>query len=280
MTAAKWTADGLNMLLIALIICVFVLGVVFIKRVIEEGLIRKRGIWIASIIGFLLVVYLIFHIVADLNLLADLEALSRLKNILPADWTQIFLVLGLVTATGFYTLMAFRQAKASAKIAREMREQRLSEAQPYLLMRLEGLVRLEGDFDELVDAEEYEIPSNFKINVKNEGKDPAINIRVAFWRSDNLSPFQPKGYLAPQEEWQTTISPLRIDVDDIEMWLPKLREIVKYDYPGTIAIEYRDIHECTWVTYLQLQKYFLEENYIHIGEGKQSRVEIGRTEND
>jgi hypothetical protein len=59
------------------------------------------------------------------------------------------------------------------------------------------------------------------------------------------------------------------------MWLPGLSKIIEYDYPGTIAIEYRDIHKRAWVTYLQLQKYFLEENSFHIGEGDQSIVETG-----
>lgn len=222
-----------------------------------RGFIPRRRIRVAQVLGFLfgclVVTYLFYH----------------LYEIEPNYWMEISLLVGLVGATVVYALLTFTQA-------REMREQRLSEARPYLLMRLEDLVKLEGDFDKLINAEEYEIPSNFKIRIRNEGTGPAINIIAAFWRSDNAFPFQPKGYLAPQEEWSTTISTLRIDVDEIEMWLPELREIVKYDYPGTIAIEYRDIHERTWVTYLQLQKYFLEENYIHIGEGKQSIVEIGR----
>ena len=118
------------------------------------------------------------------------------------------------------------------------------------------------------------------MKIRNEGTGPAINIIAAFWRSDNVFPFQPKGYLATREEWQTTISTVRMDVDEIEMWLPELKVIVKHDYPGTIAVEYRDIHGRNWVTYLQLQKYFLEENYIHIGEGEQNMVEIGRIKND
>lgn len=186
----------------------------------------------------------------------------------------------LVGATIVYARAAKQQADASMRMAEEMKEQRLSEARPYLLMRLEDLVKLEGDFNELINAEEYEMPSDFKIKIRNEGTGPAKNIIAAFWRSDDVFPFQCKGYLARQEEWQTTISTLRIDVGEIEVWLPELRKIVKYVYPGTIAIEYRDIHERRWVTYLQLQKYFLEENYIHIGEGKQSIVEIGRTSHD
>jgi len=215
------------------------------------------------------IVLLIIAFVAA-SIIGILYATNRIDT---AQTLEIAALTTLVLITAWY-------AKQTTIMAKEMREQRLSEARPYLLMRLEYLIKLEGDYDKLIDAEEYEIPSNFKVKIRNEGTGPAKNIQAAFWRSDDVFPFQLKGYLAPQEEWQTAISTLRIDVDEIEMWLPELREIVKHDYPGTIAIEYRDIHERTWVTYLQLQKYLLEENYIHIGEGKQSIVEIRRAKND
>lgn len=262
MTAMDWF-DALQWIHVALILIILLVFACYVYVLVKVtslefvgGLVGKWRIRVFGIVsGSFVVLYLLYN----------------LYKIQPSGWVEISLLAGLVAATGTLALVTLQQAHA-------MKEQTESLARPYLLMRLEHLLKLEGDFDKLINAAKYEIPSNFTIKIRNEGTGPAINIIAAFWRSDNVFPFQPKGYLAPQEEWQTTISTLRIDVDEIGMWLPELREIVKYDYPGTIAIEYRDIHERTWVTYLQLQKYFLEENYIHIGEGKQSIVEIGRAE--
>ncbi len=142
MTAAEWTADGLNILLIVLIIAVFIAGIIAIKKFIAEGFIAKWNIWSASVFGSLFMAYLVLHVLADLNLLTEWNVLSDLREILPEDWAQIFLVLGLVVATGFYALMAFRQAKAtkeqadaSVKMAKEMREQRVMASRPVIILK-------------------------------------------------------------------------------------------------------------------------------------------------
>ena len=164
------------------------------------------------------------------------------------------------------------QADASVKMAKATSEQLLSEARPYLLIRLEDEVI--DLFTIVSDANRHEMPNEFKVTIRNVGKGPAINIIAAFWRSDDVSPTQPKGYLAPQEEWHTTISTLSVDITE-ERWLPELSQMVKYDFPGTVAVEYHDIHHRTWVTYLCLAR-FDEEAYVV--EGEQNIIEVSQND--
>lgn len=248
MTTAEWTADGLNILLIVLIVCVSVAGVIAVKGFVGERMLRKRSIWFASIIGFLLVVYLIFHIVADLNLLAESEVLSLLKNISPADWTQIFLVLGLVTATGFYTLMAFRQAKASAKMAKETREQRYTESLPLLLPTIPDILP-----SEKLPYEAIASGVGVKVIWCNVGKGVAINSRFSFW----TAPTSPgKAHFFPPRESVTLEvgGKKTVDYDEI-LNDGELRDIPEKCCPHLLA-EYQDIYERKITT---IQEFRIEE---------------------
>jgi hypothetical protein len=159
MTTAEWTADAINMLLVVLIVCVSVAGIIAIKGFVGERMLRKRSIWFASVFGFLFMAYLVLHVLAGLNLLADWDALSGLREILPADWAQIFLVLGLVTVTGFYALMAFRQAG-------EMREQRLAMYKPRIIMESRGGKRGKYFMEQI------------EVGIFNDGGGAAINMEL------------------------------------------------------------------------------------------------------
>jgi len=196
-----------------------------------------------------------------------------------SDVIQIVVMGLLVVVTGVYAwrthIMSKAtkvQADASVKMAEATSEQLLSEARPYLLIRLEDEVI--DLFTIVSDAKRHEMPNEFKVTIRNVGKGPAINIIAAFWRSDDVSPTQPKSYLAPQEEWHTTISTLSVNIAE-EMWLPELSQMVKYDFPGTVAVEYHDIHHRTWVTYLCLER-FDEEAYVV--EGEQNIVEVSKND--
>jgi len=92
-----------EIVLIVLIVYAFVLCAIALKGFIKEGFLRPRSFKFALPFGLLFVAYLLHSLV--------------LHRIGPSDWAQIFLVLGLVLVTGFYALVAFRQADASVKMA-------------------------------------------------------------------------------------------------------------------------------------------------------------------
>jgi len=238
-----------TILLIAMTLLAFTLCIFALRRAIKAAFVSKRsGVFLVAL-GAILIAYLFYN----------------LRWIEPADWAQLLLVVGLVTATSIYALSAVGQADASVKMAEEMKEQRLSEAQPYILLRLaRGLVQR----DETEPGKQP--PTEFQVIIRNVGKGPAINLQAALRHPHK--PFlvgDSKGYLAPGEEWQTTRSNLDMGIEEEEGWLQKLVEIVKKDVPGIIAVKYQDIHKRAWVSYI----YYLELD-TRIMEGEQNITEL------
>lgn len=168
----------------------------------------------------------------------------------------------LVIVTGIYAWRTFAIGKATERQTEEVREQRLSEAQPYLLIRLK---------DEFIQWEEIENKpprKEFGAEIRNEGKGPAINLSAYLWHPNKLHPYGSKGYLAPSEQWDTTISRLNIGLGMMKtnQGLSKLVDLDKYNGPGIIAVEYNDVHKRTWVSYLFLERHIDVEHFVIEGD--------------
>ena len=122
-----------NLIWITLAITILVL-IYFVYAIIQT--IRKKRSFVSQLKIILLILGLMFLIFLT----------YRANEIEGKDWGQIILMLGLVIVTALYASSAEKQADASVKIAEEMRKQRLSEARPYILLRLTGeFVRLDKD---------------------------------------------------------------------------------------------------------------------------------------
>ena len=151
----------------------------------------------------------------------------------------------------------------TAEYVKEVREQRLSEAQPYLLLRLK---------DQAVQWDEVENrrpPNEFALQIRNEGKGPAINLSAYLWHPTEDYPYDSRGYLAPGEEWEATICRLGttgLGVMQTDHWLSKLGDMAKYHGPGIVAVEYKDIHERTWASYMHLEGHFALDEYVMGGD--------------
>ena len=199
---------------------------------------------ILVILGLIFTAYLVLH----------------WHEIKPADLPQILLMIGLVTITAIY-------ARSTEKIAKATKEQLLSEARPYLLLRLNG----EGMPPP---------PKEFTVTIRNAGKGPAINLWAALWGPKKSHFGDSKGYLAPGEEWQTTIS--RLSTGGVELgiikegWLPELRKLIKQEHLGVVAVKYNDIHHRVWVSYLCLERHVDVETFVI--EGEQNIVELKKND--
>ena len=198
---------------ILLIMSVVILSINIIKKRVKKERSTDRDTALPLVVfgaGFLFLIVLAYRYSDEIKL---------------AEFLQILLMFGLVTVTIVYAWSASRQASASVKMAEEMEEQRLSEAQPYLLLRL----NLEKD--ELLQWEDYKSerrPTEFPVTIHNAGKGPAINLWAALWHRGKTHFFgDSKGYLAPNEEWQATISRLNTDIEEKEGWLPQLSKMIK-----------------------------------------------------
>jgi len=255
----EWFA-ALQWIHIVLIVGILLLLAGFIYFVIKVtrlefvgGLVGKRAIRVFGILfGSIAVVYLLYNI----------------HNIQPNQWVEISLLAGLVGATGFLALVTLQQAHTTAK---EMREQRLDEARPYLLLRLKGEA-VQWDKNEKGKPPDREFP----VTIRNVGKGPAINLWTALWGYKTTYAGDSKGYLAPNEEWETTISRVSTSIVALgikdEGWLPELQKSIKQKYPGVIAVKYSDIHHRAWASYLCLERHVDVEYFVL--EEEQNIVEL------
>ncbi len=244
---------GIEILAFILIIAFILLYVLFFYATIRVGIGKRDTLgWIATCVAAIIGVLLISYLIGNIN------------NIVPADWAQILILLGLVGVTGMY-------AWSTQKMAQEIREQRLSEARPYLLLRLDGEA-VQWDRDEQGKPPSRE----FEITIRNVGKGPATNLWAALWGPQKTYFGDNKGYLAPSEEWQTTISRASTSMVELgiekEGWLPELEKVITQKYPGIVAVKYNDIHRRIWVSYLCFERHVDVESYVL--EEEQNIVEL------
>jgi len=112
MTALAWA-------LLAVIILALTFYGFSLRKATKESFPNKWIAYTVLSLGILFIIYLVPHS-------------SEIK---PADWAEILLMLGLVAVTGLYAMSAFRQAKASEKMAEEMKEQRYNSVRPLIDIR-------------------------------------------------------------------------------------------------------------------------------------------------
>jgi hypothetical protein len=202
--------------------------------------------------------------------------LLALEAITVKEAIELTVLTALVFATLLYAKRTAEIASATKEQADEIREQRLSEARPYLLLRLKldvGEIFLQWDSYKSSPPRE-EIP----ITITNAGKGPAINLYTALWHEEKTYFIGGiKGYLAPGEKWDVSVSRTNAGIEESEGWLPELTEVIGKYEAGIIAVEYEDIHHRAWVSYLELERHVDIQEYVE--EGKQNIVEI-RKNND
>lgn len=234
--------------LIVAIVVAITLYSVTLREVIKKGYSGKRIARLLLPLGLIFIIYLSFN----------------LFKIEPADWAQIILTSGLVGITIFYAFSAARQATASVKMAEAM-------TRPYLLLRLD----LADDEFLQWDTYEGKNPSNeFRVLIRNAGNGAAKNLHASLWSRKDVYPYTSRGSLAPNEEWKASISKLNVGVpregEEVEGWLPELREFIKYDDP-VVAVTYQDIYNRKWVSYLCLERHADIDAFVM--DGEQNTVE-------
>ncbi len=253
------TLEPIDIVLIAIIVYAFVLCVIALKGAIREGFLRTRALYFLSAFGLLFVAYLLYSL-----------ALHRIG---PSDWAQIFLVLSLVVATGFYALVAFRQANASVRMVRETREQRYSESLPLLVPSIPPIL--------ITDELPYEsLQSGVRVKVLwlNLGKGVAINSRVSFW----TAPTSPgKATFFPPRELGTVEVGGKKEVDYTEILNDGQLHHISDAYQPRVEAEYLDIYERKVTTVQEFrideqnEKAFLGELYFTVN-GRRLGEEITR----
>ncbi len=173
----------------------------------------------------------------------------------------------LAIVTGVYAFLTYgigkatkQQAKASVKMAEEMREQRYKDTLPLLAPTL-----LSYPSEIALDVVSYEaLQSGDRIRVmwRNVGKGVAINTRFSFW-SAPTSP-EEASFFPPRESGTLQVGGIKI-VDYREKQSDRQLCDISDKYCPRLVAEYRDIYERKITT---VQEFVLdkENNRSFIGE--------------
>ena len=199
----------------------------------------------------------IIIVIASIGSLIYIWIFSHLETSERVGITTAIATVALVITTAVY-------AWHTRQMAEEMREQRLSEARPYLLSRITN------------GAIIWPPPDNeFKVTIKNEGKGPAINIYASLWHPKTIHPYDSKGYLSSGEDWQAGISTSDVGVPyegeaEVRPWLPELKTIINDQKFGAVVVRYNDIFKRNYLSYLSLSQ--IEEDVPYITDGEQNII--------
>lgn len=176
----------------------------------------------------------------------------------------------LVTVTFFYVRSAAKQAKASVKMAEEIREQRLDMDRPYLLIEVPGLSEVE--WEESNGGEDVHVaayaayPKLMACCVYNAGRGPAKELVAGCLQPLVVYREARKEVLRPGESWDVCLEASQAltyiqrgysskEPLGIEGWLrskgvdtPSLGN----SYDCGLVVCCTDIHDRGWATYLKL----------------------------
>jgi len=201
---------------------------------------------------------------------------------------QAIAVVVLIIVTAVYAVAARRQAAASVRMAEEMREQRLGEDRPHVWI---DLTDDEPNMAKVQLAKGQTIhdccPTCLKLKLQNVGRGPAKDVMATAVHHREIFDVERRGYLLKGESWKFDLprailsfsirrrSPPRALND----WLAdrQIHAPMPIHSPLGVVVEYRDIHERAWTSYLELQyecETGDEENELiwWIEPGKQSSI--------
>lgn len=161
---------------------------------------------------------------------------------------------------------ARRQADASVETAREMREQRLAEERPYLL--LDAAVATEGSWGFPQGSNGDDInemhPTTLWCGIHNAGPGPAKELAVTMLHPHMEFEIERRGYLLVNQSWEpeplVKAAPLAKALSGVKPlglsdWLAKQGappHPVGDQYDAGLVVGYRDISGSPWATYLAL----------------------------
>jgi hypothetical protein len=171
-------------------------------------------------------------------------------------------VLALVVVTGFYALVAFRQANASVKMANETTEKRYAESLPLLVPTMPPILST----DEL-PYESLQTGVGVKVVWCNVGKGVAITSRFSFWTAPTS---RGKATLFPPRESGTLAVGEKREVDYSDILDYGQSHDIQDVYRPRVEAEYLDIYERKITTVQEFrvdeqnEKVFLAELYFTI----------------
>ncbi len=244
MTVIEWVQLSILLLAIALSIT---LSIVVLIKATREGFTIRQTAFLVLALGLLFVVYLAY----------------TAREIHPADGAQIMLVTGLVAVTGVYALFTARQANASVKMAKEMKEQRVTASRPVIIQK--AVVETETELATFGSRDWF---SYFE--VYNAGNGPAIELEISLLNKEKT----------PIHSQRKTF--LRADEPPIEFSPSELASLEKStfylvcEYQSILSQGTRKTWYQTWLPFETVEA--SKEGKIYVNSGELEFKEVSEKE--
>ena len=181
---------------------------------------------------------------------------------------SLAVLFGLAVVTGWYAVLTRRIAKASesqataaVEMTLEMNKERLSADQPYLLIEMMNLDKIEWDrgIEDIWTAKDKDdFPKVLAYRVRNAGRGPATEITTVLLHPKAQYSFNGRDVLSAGDAWdvESSFSPMDTaligDTDGFGAWLRRASgdDVGQRDCDLGIVVTCRDIHERRWLTYV------------------------------
>lgn len=182
-----------------------------------------------------------------------------------SEWIQVatLVVLG-VTVVGvfWYAWEARKQAKASAYMAKEMREQRLAEDEPWLILDITDQKFADyHEWDEQSSTLRHKVTREelrpwplpeCNVRVHNAGRGAAVSVEACYLQDDNHYFHSARGFLLRGESATFEISGLPAPFVGRSPWATEALRRLGPPKPALIVAGYQDVHGRSWVSYIDL----------------------------
>ena len=182
-----------------------------------------------------------------------------------SDVVQIALVIVLTATLGavlWYACETRKQAKASADMAKEMREQRLAEDEPWLILDITDQKFADyHEWDEHANMLRHKVTGeeivpwplpDCTIRLHNDGRRAAINIQVCYLEAANYSLHGACRSLIHGRTCTAEVLGFPAPYGGRPEWQEQLLQRLNVGRPGCIIARYEDVHGRSWVSYLDL----------------------------
>ncbi len=183
---------------------------------------------------------------------------------------QAIAVVALVIATAFYAWRTWsissateKQAEASVEMAKEMREQRMAEDEPVLILDIVGqelppYLHWHAEWEVLMNEQTNEVVSPWPlpqctVRVHNAGRGAAVSVEACYLQSDKYYFHSRRGLLLKGESNNLELSGFPAFYGGRSSWEKVALSQLGAPKPAFVIARYEDVHGRSWVSYLDLE---------------------------
>jgi hypothetical protein len=173
----------------------------------------------------------------------------------------VVLVLTLIVVA-YQAIQTRKQADATERTVEEMREQRMAEDEPWLVIDLvdqkhaayhewdeeSNTLRHKATGEEVTP---WPLP-DCAVRVRNAGRRAAINAQFSYLQPATYYLHGPRRSLLPGETSEEDVSGFPSPFGQPPAWQEQLLKRLNVTAPGCVIVLYEDVHGRSWVSYLHL----------------------------